>query len=88
MSFYYGSGKHEPEKEKGGGIKEILLIIWIVFRALALPLGVIFGGVGALIGLFILFAWQPLAGVAFLVVVAAAIGVRGIWELRHPPELK
>lgn len=87
MGFYYGHGK-QPDDDQGGGFKEVMLIIWIVFRALALPLAVIFGGIGALLGLFFLFAWQPLAGLAVILLGVAAVAARGIWEFRHPPQLK
>jgi len=87
MGFYYGSGK-EPQEEKPGGFREVLLITWIVFRALALPLGLIFGGIGGLILLFYIFAWQPFAGLAIILLAIAAVVVRGIWEAKHPPELK
>ncbi|MCC6418445.1 MAG: hypothetical protein IT429_09410 [Gemmataceae bacterium] len=87
MGFYYGPGK-EPERDEGGGFKEVLLVTWIVFRALALPLGLIFGGIAGLVLLFFLFTWQPLLGVGLLVLLVAAVVARGVWEARHPPELK
>ncbi|MFN0145289.1 MAG: hypothetical protein ACKVT1_02170 [Dehalococcoidia bacterium] len=87
MGFYYGSGSPPPE-EKPGGIKEALLITWAVFRALALPLGVLFGGIALLVLLFVLFAIHPLAGFGGILFLVAVVTARGLWEWRHPPTLK
>lgn len=88
MGFYYGSsGGHEPD-DKPGGFKEAMFITWAVFRALALPLGLLFGGLGYLVLLFFLFTMSPWAGLTGILVVVAAIAARGVWEARHPPHLE
>ncbi len=88
MGFYYGSSK-PPEDEKGpGGFKESILITVAVFKVLALPLGVIFGGLTGLVVLFWLFTVSGWLGLAALVVIALGIVGFGIWEYRHPRELK
>jgi len=87
MGFYYGPGQ-PPDKEPQGGLREALLITWVVFKTLALPLGILFGGLAYLVLLFVLFTVHPLLGLGGILVVVAAIGVRGLWELKHPPRLE
>jgi hypothetical protein len=87
MGFYYGSGAPPPDDDKPGGLKEALVLTWIVFRVLALPLGIILGGVLYLFLLFFLFSIHPLLGLAGILVVVGAVVARGIWESKHPPEL-
>lgn len=87
MGFYYGSNTPPPE-DKQGGIREAMMMTWAVFRVLALPLGIILGGMAALLLVIFLFTIHPLAGVAAIVAVLAVIGARAAWELRHPPTLK
>jgi hypothetical protein len=86
VGFYYGPGK-PPDDDEPGGIKEAMLITLIVFRTLALPLGLIIGGIAYLVLTFYLFTLHPLAGAAAILVVVAAVGARAIWEKRHPPTL-
>ena len=87
MGFYHGSS--EPPEEKGsGGLKETVLITAAVFKVLALPLGIIFGGIIGLVVLFWLFTISGWAGLAALVAIAVGLVGFGIWEYRHPPELK
>ena len=87
MGFYYGSGSPPPE-DKPGGFKEVVLITWAVFRVLAIPLGVLFGGVALLVLLFFLFTVHPLAGLGGILALVAVVAARGVWEWRHPPTLK
>ena len=87
MGFYYNSGA-PPEKEKSGGLKEVMLITWVVFKTLALPLGVLFGGVALLLTLFFLFTFSPLAGLGGILLIIGAILARGVWEWRHPPDIR
>jgi hypothetical protein len=91
MGFYYGPGNTRgggPEDDKPGGIRETLAIIWVVFRTLALPVGVLVGVVIGLILLFYLFTLTPYLGIAAIVLIVLAILARGIWEARHPPEIR
>lgn len=87
MGFYYGSSQ-PPKDEKPGGWKETFLIIWVVFSVLALPLALILAGVVYLVVLFWLFIIHPLLGLAWLGVAAAAVVARGVWEAKHPPEIR
>ncbi len=87
MGFYYGSSK-PPQEEPPGGLKEMLLIIWVVFRTLALPLGFLFGGMGYLVLLFVLFAINPFLGLGGILFLVGALVARGIWEAKHPPDLR
>ena len=85
MGFYHGSSK--PPQDDQGSLKEAMLITWVVFKTLALPLGVLIGTVAGLIVLFYLFAWHPLVGLAGIGLIVAAVIARGIWEAKHPPTL-
>ena len=87
MGFYYGSSE-PPQDNKPGGFKEAMLITLAVFRALALPLGVIFGGLFGLILLFWLFTVSMWAGLAAILAIALALAAFGFWEYRHPPEIE
>lgn len=87
MGFYYGSSQ-PPDDEPPGGFKETVAIILAVFRVLAIPLGILFGGIFALAALFYIFAFSKLAGLAVLLLIVIALVARGIWEARHPPELQ
>jgi hypothetical protein len=86
MGFYYGPSSPPPD-EKQGTLREALAITWMIFKALALPLGIIIGGVALLVLLFFLFTWNGWAALALLIVIGAAFGARAIWERRHPPTL-
>ena len=87
MGFYYGSSEPPPEKSSGG-LKEVVLITWVVFRTLALPIGILLGGMMYLFLIFFLFTIHPLAGLASILLIFAAIGARGVWEWRHPPRIE
>lgn len=88
MGFYYGNGSPEPEDNKSGGLKEALVITWVVFQVLALPLAILIGGIAYLVLLFYLFTWHPLAGLAGILVIVAAVAARGVWEAKHPPQIE
>jgi len=87
MGFYYGSGE-PPKDDKSGGFKETFLIVWAVFSVLALPLGIILSVVAGLVLLFFLFSVHVLAGVAAVAAIVGAVGARGVWEAKHPPEVR
>lgn len=88
MGFYYG-GSQPPDDEKGpGGVKETLLITFAVFKVLALPLGIIFGGLIGLVALFWLFSISGWAGLAVLIAIVLGVLCFGVWEYRHPPTLE
>lgn len=87
MGFYYGSGSPPPE-DHSGGFRETLAIIWVVFRVLSVPIGILMGVVVAFVALFYLFSLSPIAGFATLGLLIAALVGFGVWESKHPPELK
>lgn len=88
MGFYYGSGTPPGDGDRPGGFKEAMLITWIVFRTLALPLAILFGGVAYLLLLFYLFTLSPLLGLAGLLVPLGLVAARGLWEWKHPPVIE
>ena len=87
VGFYYGSGA-PPPKEKSGSLKEVALITWVVFKTLALPMAVLLGGVILLVGFFYLFSLNPLFGLGGILLIILAVLGRGVWEWRHPPEIR
>lgn len=87
MGFYFGSSSPPPDEDKQGSFKEAMLITWAVFKTLALPIGILLGGVVLLVGLFVLFSIHPLLGLGALGVIVLAVVIRGLWEWRHPPTL-
>ncbi len=86
VGFYYGSSQ-PPDDGGSGGLRETLAIIWVVFRVLALPLGILFGVVLGFAFILWLFSISAFLGLGAIGVVVAAIVARGVWEARHPPDL-
>lgn len=85
MGFYYGSNE-PPEDKPPGGFKETVSIIFAVFRVLAVPVGIMFGGILALVALLYIFAFSKLAGFVILGVIVVALLARAVWEAKHPPD--
>lgn len=85
MSFYYGSGQ-PPQEEPPGGFRETLTIILAVFRVLAIPVAIMFGGIFALVALVYLFVFSKLAGLAVVGILVLALVARAVWEAKHPPD--
>jgi hypothetical protein len=85
MSFYYDPGNQPDDDEDQGSLREALAITFVVFKVLAIPVAIMFGAVASLILLFVLFSTHVLLGVGALGLIAVAIGVRAIWEWKHPP---
>ncbi|MCL4240327.1 MAG: hypothetical protein KJ048_03145 [Dehalococcoidia bacterium] len=87
MGFYYGQNKPPEDEPNPGSWRETLAIIWVVFKVLAVPLGLLFGFVFALILVFWLFMISGWLGLAAIAAVVAALVARGVWEAKHPPDL-
>jgi hypothetical protein len=87
MSFYYGSSQ-PPDGDKPGSLKEALAMTWVVFSLLAKPFAFVVAGLAYLFLLFWAFNFHALAGVTAIALPLAAVAARGLWEWRHPPELK
>ncbi|MEO6397045.1 MAG: hypothetical protein ABIP13_01135 [Tepidiformaceae bacterium] len=85
MGFYYNSGQ-PPDDEPSGGFKETITIIVAVFRVLAVPVGIMFGGIFALVALVYIFALSALAGLAIVAILVLALIARAVWEAKHPPD--
>lgn len=88
MGFYYGSNQPPPEDDKPAGLRDIIAISWAVFSVLALPLGLLLGIVVYLVVLFWMFSIHWTLGVTLLLLLVGSILARGIWEAKHPPELR
>ncbi len=88
MGFYYGSGE-PPKKDDApeGSWRETFTIIGVVFKTLALPLGLLFGAVFGLILIIYAFTISGWLGLGLIALIIAAVVARGIWEAKHPPEL-
>lgn len=86
MGFYYGSG--QPPDDDSGGIREIIEIVWVVLRMVAVPLGVLLGVIVGLAFIFWLFTVNGFLGLAAILVIIAAVVARGVWEAKHPPDIR
>ncbi len=88
MGFYFGSSQAPPPEDKPGGFRETIATIWAVFSVLAVPLGIIFGLFAGAAAIIWLLTFNAVAGgVAILAIVTAVAGY-GVWEAKHPPELR
>ncbi|HEY4670167.1 MAG TPA: hypothetical protein VIH05_10370 [Tepidiformaceae bacterium] len=87
MGFYYNSGDPPPDDDKPATLRETITIIWAAFSVLAIPLALLMGVFAALIAVIWLFTIHPLAGLGAILVIVAALVVRGVWEAKHPPDL-
>jgi hypothetical protein len=88
VGFYYGPGAPPPEDRGSGGFRETVAIIWVVFKLLALPVGILIGVLLGFVLLIYAFVFSPVLGVAVLAGGVAALAGRGIWEAKHPPDLR
>ncbi len=86
MGFYYGPSSPQDDPPPGSW-KETFIIIWVVFKTLALPLGLLFGAILGFVVVLWAFLTSALLGLALLGLIVAAVVARGIWEARHPPDL-
>ena len=86
MGSYYSPG-NEPGGDEGGW-RETIAIIIVVFRVLAKPLALLFGVLFGLVFIFWAFTVSPFAGLGLLLLIVAALIARGIWEAKHPPEIR
>jgi hypothetical protein len=88
VGYYYGPGTPPPNDGKPDGFRETVTIILVVFKLLALPVGALMGMLLALVLLFYAFAFSPFLGFGLIGMGVAALVARGIWEAKHPPELR
>ena len=87
MAFYYGSNEPPKEDPPPGSWRETIAIILAVFKTLAVPLGLLFGGILALVFIIFLFTISGWLGLGVIALGVAAIIGYGIWEALHPPKL-
>ncbi len=87
MGFYYGSGEPPKKEPEEGSWRETFAIIAVVFKTLALPLGILFGAIFGIIFIFYAFTISGWLGLALIVIIVGAIVARGVWEAKHPPEI-
>lgn len=82
VSMYYGSP--EPEKPPRWW-EETWVLSRAVFGVLFWPMAVLFLGLFALLGVFYLFSWHPLAGLGGIVAIGGAIWLFAWWDQRRGP---
>jgi hypothetical protein len=87
MGFYYGSNEPPKEDPPPGSWRETFAIIIAVFKALALPLGLLFGAIFGLVLLVYAFTISGWLGLAIIALGVLALAGYGVWEAKHPPEL-
>lgn len=87
MAFYYGQNEPPKEDPPPGSWRETFAIILAVFKALALPLGFLFGAIFGLLFVIWAFTVSALFGLVLILLVVGAIAGYGVWEAKHPPEL-
>lgn len=87
MGFYYGSGEPPKKESSESSWRETITIILVVFKTMALPLGILFGGVFGLILIIYAFTISGWLGLALIALVVGGLVARGIWEAKHPPVL-
>ena len=87
MAFYYGSGEPPKKDSPEGSWRETFAIIIVVFKTLALPLGLLFGAVFGLILIIFAFTVSGWLGLGLIALIVAALVARGVWEAKHPPEI-
>jgi len=88
MGFYHGSPQAPPPEDKPEGFRETVAIVWAVFSVLAVPLGIIFGILAAVVMIVMLLAFNILAGGLAILAIVAAVAAYGVWEAKHPPQLE
>ena len=86
MGFYYGSGSPQPpdEDDEKFHFREALALIFAMFKVLAIPFGIIFGGIVVLFALFWLFTVNVLLGYAVMGTGLGLLIARAIWTSKHP----
>ncbi len=87
MAFYYGQNEPPKEDPPPGSWRETFAIIIAVFKALALPLGILFGAIFGLMFLIFAFVTSVWFGLAIIVLGVLALAAYGVWEAKHPPQL-
>jgi len=87
MAFYYGSNEPPKEDPPPGSWRETFAIIIAVFKALALPLGLLFGAIFGLMLIIYAFTVTPWLGLGIIAAGALALAGYGLWEAKHPPEI-
>lgn len=85
MGFYYGPGSPPPDEEdEKVRFRDAISLVFAMFRVLAVPFAIIFGGMLILLALFWLFAIHILLGYAAMAIGLGALIGRAIWDSRRP----
>ena len=88
MGFYFDPGSQNDDEEPVGSFRDAVAITFVVFRVLAVPLAILFGAIGALILIFVLFTVHVYLGLGTIGLIFLAIVARGVWEAKNPPKLR
>ena len=87
VGFYYGSGQ-PPDDDKSGGFRDVFIIVWVVLRMVAVPIGALLAIIVGLVFIVWLFTVSGFLGLGAILLIVAAVVARGIWEAKHPPDLR
>jgi len=82
---------HPPPPSEPNGCIQTLVITWMIFQILFLPLAMIMGMLIAVMLMFFAFSENPLLGLAAIVIIGLLFYVIVKWEQgrverEHPPE--
>lgn len=83
MGFYYGSGTPPPEDDDKVGFREVVSLIFAMFKVLSVPFAIIMGGLLVVLALFWLFTVNLLLGYAAMGLGIGALILRAIWESKQ-----
>jgi hypothetical protein len=88
VGFYYGPDTPPPEKERFAGLKEVWAVTIAVFSVLAVPLGLLFGGIGWLVLTFYLFSIHWSLGLLSLLLLALAVAAFAYYDRHRPTKIE
>jgi hypothetical protein len=89
MGFYYGSGAPPPEDDDKVRFREVVGLVFAMFKVLSVPFAIMFGGMLAVLALFLLFTVNLLLGYAVMGIGIGALIVHAMRDSKSrkaPPE--
>lgn len=83
MGFYYGSGTPPPEDEDKVRFREVISLVFAMFKVLSVPFAIIMGGLLVVLTLFWLFTVDIVLGYAVMGIGIGGLIIRAIWDSKH-----